>query len=786
MRKLFLLFFTLSFLVANGFAQHKLAGHYDQQNHYFAQTDTNIETRQVKDLLIPFMIRGKNPFDLKTNRVGFIDTTGRVVIKPLYNNCSAFNGKYAIVSIGGGYKDPQNKMGVIDRKGKVIVPVNYSSVALCQNGLFRVWKEKKMGFVDAGGKVIVPFGKYARHIAPERWGIFLEDAPPLGFSWSLLDPAPVFFKGYLAVAVGDKWGVIDSTGRETAPLTFEGIDLFKGNLAPYTSNKKQGLINGVGRICVPANYDKVEVLDDSHCIVHLGKKVGVLDTNNRVILPVELSGVAAFGNGFQVTDDHYYHLLYDSQGKLLAKAASANVDLPTVWSDDSEKLYFAYNSVEKKIVRYQEIRDCVFRNGHTTVNRYFYEKDDLWGLLGDHGTEITPPIYDDFECGALASNDEYGALIGVSKDQKYGIIDRTGKIIMPFLYDKFIPDWEGFYAKQNGKYGLFLTSFKPKLSLRQLIPAIYDTITVRETLGIYQQTKQTQYFRVSAGGKWGLLNYNGEMMIAPKYNDILGKATQFVIVKSADKWGLVNNHDKPLLDCTYDAIGPYVDTQLAYDGEVILKKDGKFGIANASGKLIAAPSYDNIRPYFDKYWVKKNGRLGMINARTGRVIAPCEYDFLNLFNYDGNQTWDGFRSPYVFAGKRGQMGLIDTLGNIKLPVIYDHVWYSRGEYQISLHGQQGVLDKNLNVIVPPKYFHVSRVESKGLYVIQSLDYGVGIINSQGQIVAEPIYQQCIPCGNLIIIKKDGKFGTMDLEGKMVDEIIYSNIVCMSDKIYKTP
>jgi hypothetical protein len=139
-------------------------------------------------------------------KLGFIDSTGRIVVKPIYDDAGEFCDGRAYVMQDGKY-------GFVDSTGRVIVPPRYDTVGAFCEGLALVVQNGKAGYIDETGKVV---------IAPQ-----FESAND--FSESL---APVRSRG--------KWGYIDRTGqfaigpKYAAALCFEcGMGMVDSGVMSY-------------------------------------------------------------------------------------------------------------------------------------------------------------------------------------------------------------------------------------------------------------------------------------------------------------------------------------------------------------------------------------------------------------------------------------------------------------------------------------------------------------------------------------------------------------------------
>jgi hypothetical protein len=89
---------------------------------------------------------------------GFIDKTGKVVIKPDFAMAHSFNNGLASVNIGGeqigdGLVEG-GKWGYIDSKGKFMLPADYDEADDFYNGRAIVKKENMWYDIDTSGHVI--------------------------------------------------------------------------------------------------------------------------------------------------------------------------------------------------------------------------------------------------------------------------------------------------------------------------------------------------------------------------------------------------------------------------------------------------------------------------------------------------------------------------------------------------------------------------------------------------------------------------------------------------------
>lgn len=159
--------------------------------------------------------------------------------------------------------------------------------------------------------------------------------------------------------------------------------------------------------------------------------------------------------------------------------------------------------------------------------KVFADADNLKGVKKDNGEVIVPARYDEIKChvvddkcfafAAIATKDDKDYLIGedgnavfeadeirpnsgsiipalFKSDDKWGLVNSRGEVILQAGYDTIKPDSNGFYyITLNGKHGL-ITPFG------EVIEPIFDDI----------ELDADDYIVVMLNGKKGYLDEEGE------------------------------------------------------------------------------------------------------------------------------------------------------------------------------------------------------------------------------------------------------------------------------------
>lgn len=205
-------------------------------------------------------------------KVGFIDTSGKVVIPAKDISTGNFNDGLAVFTEHPVFA----KYGYIDKTGKVVISPKYDNPRDFSQGYAAVRVENRWwGYIDKTGKQITEL-KY--------------------------DEAMDFSEGLAAVRVGEKWGYIDKTGQEVISLQYDYAKEFSEGLAAVRLDGKWGYIDQTGEVIIDINYD-TEVRSFSEGLAVIRKyenresKYGVIDKSGNEVLTPQYRLIKDFSEG---------------------------------------------------------------------------------------------------------------------------------------------------------------------------------------------------------------------------------------------------------------------------------------------------------------------------------------------------------------------------------------------------------------------------------------------------------------------------------------------------------
>jgi hypothetical protein len=160
---------------------------------------------------------------------GYIDKTGKVVIKLQYEQVSNFSDGLACVSFGGGF-------GYIDHTGKMVIAPQFSLPGDFSGGLAHVrLNDEKWVYINKAGKIVTN-QKFDKTIG--------------------------FTNGPSRILVGGKIGYINNKGQIVISAQFNEAHDFSEGLACVKVGGKWGYINRAGKFVINPQFDTAEDFSD--------------------------------------------------------------------------------------------------------------------------------------------------------------------------------------------------------------------------------------------------------------------------------------------------------------------------------------------------------------------------------------------------------------------------------------------------------------------------------------------------------------------------------------------
>lgn len=221
--------------------------------------------------------------------------------------------------------------------------------------------------------------------------------------------------------------------------------------------------------------------------------------------------------------------------------------------------------------------------------------------------------------------------------KKYGYVSFPDKQVIPFIYDNVSLEYDSYaIVEVNGKKGLIDDNGK------MIVAPRFDYILKSKTSNILFSNIGGHYNgHAIQGGLWGILAISGRTICEPMYSEIKMQ-DNYLIIKQNDKYGLMDIHGKIIIPVKYKDISfPHCNLirvqaeVIKYEGPIINQvRTTKYlwGFVDMNGEMKINPRFDCVRDFYaDRAAYYKNGYYGFIDKNGFMVIPPI---FSNVTDFN--------------------------------------------------------------------------------------------------------------------------------------------------------
>ena len=235
---------------------------------------------------------------VESDKWGYIDRTGRIVIAPQFFYAGVFSEGRAKVNPGVVLQGRRIRGddGYIDRTGQLVIEPGFYHAGEFSEGLAAVLStEDEGGFIDTTGTMVIEVRPSARASSGRA-----------SFEWMI---AASFSEGRGAVPDGDQWGYVDRTGRMAIPARFEQARRFAEGLAAVRLNGKWGYVDTTGTTVIEARFDDAATFSEGLARIGLGRRMrsptdrvglmtlGYIDKTGRIVIEPQFMEASDFSGG---------------------------------------------------------------------------------------------------------------------------------------------------------------------------------------------------------------------------------------------------------------------------------------------------------------------------------------------------------------------------------------------------------------------------------------------------------------------------------------------------------
>lgn len=332
--------------------------------------------------------------------LGYIDTTGKMVIAPQFREAGIFREGLALV---GQSFDGHIRYGYVNRQGRLVIPCQYEEAHDFSYGRAAVNKKGAWSYIDRQGKTALgtAFVRIDTTFDKVRKDIYHQiKANPLSFH-----------NGRLLVRKGKLYGFVDTSGHWVIPPAYAWAREFSDGVAVVAGKEiTSDSMPGNGELA--QLYNRLPAGDPEYM-------TNVIDTTGKLLFTTDVKGLKEFTGGasFFLKDDQWG--LMDKTGKILI--APTFDDLPYAISSG---------------VFFKQV------NGKAEGNKDGYLQ--IYNTAGQPTGKM--PLCD---AAGNCMYDSHGAyfnnLLAVQMEDRWGFVDTTGKMVIAPVY-KEISDFAGTHA----------------------------------------------------------------------------------------------------------------------------------------------------------------------------------------------------------------------------------------------------------------------------------------------------------------------------------------------------
>lgn len=455
-------------------------------------------------------------------------------------------------------------------------------------------------------------------------------------------------------------------------------------------------------------YEIEEISEYKYFLLYENNKMGVIDTNgNRIIEPIY--------DSIQIPNPskEVFICLYDYNTQTEEYKTK-------VLNEKNEEILTKYNKVMAIPL------DGIASNIPYEKSVLTYEKDQKYGLINLEGKVIVKPNYEEIQ--GLTYKE--GELL-VKKDNKFGVINIKGAEIIKTEYNSIVAD--NFYDDESK----------------------------------YEKAGYIVGKNVDSNYNYGYIRYDGKILLKPEYtaiSRIIDKEDTeniYLIVQNKTKVGLIKNKD---LIINFE----YKELEYNKENDVLTaRKNAKSGILDLQGKEILPIRYDELSINGIYIYTKDENEEKCFDI-TGKEIKGKKYKSMNKI---GNGKF------YLVIDENSLYGLLDQERKTLIESKYSYLEYLFEDYFIAYDKELGIINSNDEKIVEFKYDVLSKIEDSNVVQAKNISKNTVELFSK-EMKSLGIFK------NAVITKKDNhievnyekytKYFNLDGKELLNTEVYYNN------------
>jgi len=622
--------------------------------------------------LIPFneelLIAGQRGKYSQTNFYGVIDLSGKVDVEFTFRNLKPA-GDFLIAA---SRSDDKIKYGLLDKKGKAIIPFKYFQINYLGHDIFSL--------TDYDGD------KELINVADINTPIITG-----------LDSATVFKEGVSVVFNKGRQGLLNTEGRLLLPIDYKRISYNDGRVLEVTPMDQWLVFDQSGEEVLSQKADSIYFLNKDSLSLLFQCHSFVSDINSKKISKAYSGKIfQSFGGLYVVQSKAGNYLISKEstgQKEQLGKIIEMNENFLITQQKKYGGQFYSIRNKQGKVIKVDGF-ELFDRSVHVQIEGY-------WGIYNAELEPLVNPLYDEIY------TDNYSNFI-VSFRSKYGVIDSLEQWVIAPNYREIELIEEGIYwgVTPYLKELIITPEISKEADLHYLVKGkhVFETNIGGEirlvnhigeplmnyTKGDYYNSDEqgvlikdenalkyfdnygdfgfsvlgydsigltdNKFLPVLKDGAYGFIDFNGKLRIANRYTAVKLFSDGYAAVQIGDNWGYVNDEE-------YLKIQPYYDFASNFrSGVAVVSQNSKYGLIDKSGEVVIEIRYDSIVEQGDYYLLKEKSKWGIASA-SGSIMRYPTYTSIHIIE------------DFILLERYNQYELIDKSGTSVLPEKYDAIYF---------------------------------------------------------------------------------------------------------------
>lgn len=315
--------------------------------------------------------------------------------------------------------------GVANAEAQWIIEPKMQQIGDFSEGFVLVQQDAQFGFLDKNAKLFT-----------EKW----------------YESAQDFSEGLAPVRTEQGWTMLSPQGAFVFKTDYQALQGFSEGLAGYQIKDKWGFLDKEEKMAVPAQFEEVRPFKNGYAVVKMDGKYGLLARNGKLVIPCWYDIVHNTEGKLVLVESVHKKLVLSLKGKPLNLPEGCT---PEHISEGlilikNQKGLWGYANLEGKVqipCLYEQAQGFSEGLANVLLNGRGQTIDKTGKLVFSHPAEAE---------GVLPMPFEQGIARFSNRKKLYGLLDKTGKLLLKPSYEAIDAFSEGLARVESDKKSGFI------------------------------------------------------------------------------------------------------------------------------------------------------------------------------------------------------------------------------------------------------------------------------------------------------------------------------------------